>query len=204
MVERYPECWREFLKEELVAPPLCHLYKKLLSIQYYPPRRDIFNVFNMNIEDIKLVVLGQDPYPHNAACGYSFAVAEGVKKPVSLRIMEKELGHELDPSLKDWIAKGVFLLNTALTVESGKPGSHIEYWAIFTRNLIHKISTENPCSWLLMGKYAQKYSAFIQNKDKNHIFEVPHPAAEVYSGGKAGFIGCNVFKQINEVLNLEL
>ena len=122
MVERYSECWKEFLETNLNTPVLISLAKDILpNINYYPQYDNIFNVFNMELNNIKLVIIGQDTYPHNAACGYAFAVSKGTTKPVSLRIIEKELGHEINPSLEDWIEKGVFLLNTALTVEAGKP-----------------------------------------------------------------------------------
>ena len=157
----------------------------------------------MDIKDIKLVILALDPYPHNAACGYAFALSDGVKKPVSFKFIEKELGHELDTNLQSWRDKGVFLINNALTVGE-KPGSHLEYWSEFTKALINKISVEHPCGWLLMGRQAQSFEKYIENKEFNTIFKVPHPASEAYSGGKSGFLGSGIFDQIKQKLNIDL
>ena len=172
----------------------------ILQNKYYPNRDDIFNVFQMPLQDIKVVILGQDPYPKEGqAIGYAFAVNEGVSKPASLRIIEKEVGHEIDRTFESWREQGVFLLNTALTVGANKAGSHIEYWKGFTNFLISYISNNQPCIWLLWGKYAQGFKGAITTNKPNIVLEAPHPASEAYKSG-SGFIGCNHFKQVNEIL----
>lgn len=152
--------------------------------------------------NIRRVKLRSIPKKKNQAIGYSFAVNEDIGKPVSLRIIEKEVGHEINRTLQLWRDQGVFLLNTALTVEEGKAGSHSKYWEDFITNVISYISNKNPCIWLLWGKHAQKYKHLIQgNGEGNAILTAPHPAAEAYSGGTAGFLGCNHFKIVNSILD---
>jgi len=207
----------------------------LPNIISYPKPLDIFRVFSMPLNKINVVILGQDPYHGlNQATGLSFSVNEETTIPPSLRIIKKEV---LDNSsinekwgenvlfmeekewktLNHWETQGVFMLNTTLTVESGKPGSHIKYWESFTTNVIKNLSLKNPCIWLLWGKHAQKYLGCIQNSfiirnydeetidmipeyyDKNYVFLASHPASEAYRQN-AGFLGCNHFKFANKVL----
>jgi len=171
----------------------------LPNIKYYPKGEYIFNVFQMPVEDIKVVILGQDPYPREGqAIGYAFAVSKETSKPASLRIIEREIGHEIDKTLFTWREQGVFLLNTALTVQAGKAGSHLGYWDNFIRHVINYISNVNPCIWLLWGVKAQIYYN-ICNRDGNRVITAPHPAAETYSPG-AGFIGSKCFQKVNQIL----
>jgi uracil-DNA glycosylase len=219
--------WKPVLVE-LYKEPLATLNTQILpTISYQPKPENIFRVLSMPIESIKVVIIGQDPYPTPGdAVGYAFAKPPLVSKPVSLRNIEKEVresgqinkSNEID--LFAWVDQGVFLLNTALTVETGKPGSHLKYWENFTKRLISYISINQPCIWVLWGAKAQKFIPNISNKfvvsdnyDReciksipfnnryNYILTAPHPAAEAYSGGKAGFFGCDHFYKINEILN---
>lgn len=178
------------------------LNKRVLPLsKYYPERDNIFRVFEMPLKDIKVVIIGQDPYPNeHQAIGYAFAVPETVSKPFSLRVIEKEVGHEIDRTLSGWREQGVFLLNTALTVEAKRPGSHAHYWAGFTEEVVRYIARENPCIWLLWGRKALAYSGIIGAYDGNLILPAPHPAAEAYNRGGASFVGCEHFKIVNEVL----
>lgn len=188
----------------------------LPNVRYYPEVQDIFNVFQMPVEDIKVVILGQDPYPNEGqAIGYAFAVSEETTIPASLRIIQREVGHNIDKTLQSWREQGVFLLNTALTVEAKNAGSHLQYWENFTQKVLGFISKTNPCIWLLWGKKAQVYKSFLESPTVqvtsiktvptlgtkiNHILVAAHPAAETYSGGTAGFLGCNHFNIVNEIL----
>lgn len=210
--------WLPFLTDVLEKDELLkELNTKVLpNVVHFPKNEDIFNVFEMPLQNIKVVILGQDPYPTEGnAIGYAFAVNEDINKPASLRIIEKEVGHDIDKTLKTWRDQGVFLLNTALTVQSGKAGSHLNYWKDFTTKVISHISQQNPCIWILWGKKAQEYRAFINKPSVlivngknipvlqpgfNYVLTAPHPAAEAYSGGTAGFLGCNHFNQVNEIL----
>lgn len=162
------------------------------------------------------------PYPTPfEAVGLSFV--NGTKKiPASLRIIYEELNKEgfNKPDIHTWYNQGVLLLNTALTVESGKAGSHISYWKGFTSKFIQQFSKEKPCIWILWGKHAQNYIPYIHNpfiiknysletiKDipvtpyYNYILSSAHPAAETYTGGKAGFYNNNHFIYTNIILEL--
>jgi uracil-DNA glycosylase len=183
-------------------------YEILKLNTYYPNRGDIFRVFTMPLKDIKVVILGQDPYSDGRANGLAFAVNEGTKKPFSLRTIEKEVGHELDRTLQPWFNQGVFLLNTALTVERNKPNSHIKYWEFFTKRIIEIISAEVSPIWMLWGSNAKAYENVIRDAEvflPNLIFKAAHPASEA-PNRKGGFIGCNHFELCNQYLkkfNLE-
>lgn len=225
--------WIPIINAELYKNPLQQLNEDILpNISYQPQKENIFKVFETPLDKIKVVILGHDPYPTPGnAVGRAFAVSEQTRIPASLRIIKKEIEQELDfdipdtlldfhwKTLEHWSEQGVFLLNTALTVETGNAGSHLKYWEEFTKSIIKFISNRQPCIWVLWGVKAQKFIPFISNKfmvrgyDKdtiqeipgdsqlNYILTAPHPAAESYSGGNAGFYGCNHFLFVNEILN---
>lgn len=216
----------------LYSEPLITLSQIILpNISYQPRPENIFRVFSMSVFDIKVVILGQDPYPTPGdAIGYSFATIAERKTPGSLRVIADEIEKEglktgfydSDIShwktLEYWIDQKVFLLNTALTVETGKPGSHLKHWEVFTKSVISYISKSKPCIWLLWGAKAQTFIPYIGNafivkgydrntieeipisEEYNYILNAPHPAAELYSGGNAGFYGCDHFYLANRIL----
>lgn len=214
------ESWKPIIGS-IYQEPLTTLNQKILpEISYQPKAEDIFKVFRMPLKDIKVVILGKDPYPTPGnAVGLSFINGTS-KVPASLRIIYKEIlnstGKEAD--IHTWEKQGVFLLNTALTVETGSPLSHVKYWKDFTNKVIRFISSQNPCLWFLWGKKAQEVEMEIYNPlitslynketienipvtgNYNYIFRAPHPASEVYSGGNSGFYGCNHFINSNIVL----
>lgn len=203
--------------------PLKTLSETILpNISYQPKADNIFKVFEVPINSIKVVILGQDPFPTpNDAIGLSFI--NGINKiPVSLKNIFKEIiDSEASKVINQytWQEQGVFLLNTALTVETGKAGSHLKYWEDFTKRVINHISINQPCIWLLWGKKAEKFMPYIKdtfnasnysketienipvNSDWNYLLIAPHPAAEAYSGGTAGFFGCNHFYYTNKILS---
>lgn len=224
------ESWIPVINAELYKQPLQHLNESILpNISYQPQPHNIFRAFEMPVDKIKVVILGQDPYPTPGdAIGKAFAVSLDTRVPTSLRIISKEiieskstLSLDFDhwKTLQHWSNQGVFLLNTALTVETGKAGSHLKYWEEFTKRIISFISSQQPCIWVLWGAKAQKFKPYISkqfrvqgydldtiklipgDKQLNYILTAPHPAAEAYSGGNAGFYGCNHFLFINEILN---
>lgn len=196
------ESWHLHLSEVFQTEEIKRLnYEVLPSCTFYPEANNIFRVFSMPLEDIKVVILGQDPYPNKGeAIGYAFAVAEGVTKPFSLRAIEKEVGRELDSTLKSWTEQGVFLLNTALTVAHKKPNSHSVLWSKFTKKVIDVIATEVKPVWLLWGLNAIGYQKIILKNRDNLVLTAPHPAAEAYTGGKSGFYGSNHFNKANKFL----
>lgn len=223
--------WFPMMETLLYQEPLKTLKDTILpNTSFQPSPENIFNVFSMSVKDIKVVILGQDPYPTPGdAIGYSFATIEKRKIPKSLQIIKSEIINEgLDSefsnqenwkTLEHWRESGVFLLNTALTVQTGNAGSHLKYWDTFTRQIIQFISKENPCIWILWGKKAQGFAKNIHNPqqlvkgytrqtieqipindDYNYVMTSPHPAAEAYAGGKAGFYGCDHFYFVNKIL----
>lgn len=175
----------------------------LTKCEFCPSSENIFNVFEMPVDQVRVVLIGQDPYPNpDMALGYSFAIPKSAKLTASLRIIFEELGIQsyepLDRDLEYWKQQGVFLLNAALTVEKGKPGSHMKHWEEFTRGLVTSIdSVINPV-WLLLGQKAQAFSSFISHKDR--IVEAGHPASEVYPGVKGRFLTQRPFERVNEKL----
>lgn len=172
----------------------------------YPEQSDIFNAIQLtSFSDLKVVIIGQDPY-HNPkqAHGLSFSVPIGITKPPSLMNIFKELKNDCEmdtPShgcLEKWAQQGVLLLNTVLTVEENKPGSHANIgWQQFTDTVIQKTNEHpEPIVYLLWGAYAQKKQALI-NAEKHLILTAPHPSP---LSAHRGFLGCKHFSKTNEFL----
>ena len=204
------EEWDEILKEEFNSPEYIAL-RNFLKTEYsnhtvYPNMYDIFNSMKHTaFNDIKVVLLGQDPY-HNEgqAMGLSFSVPEGIDKPPSLVNMFKELNAELGitpPSsgnLIGWARQGVLLLNTVLTVRAHQANSHKgKGWEFFTDSIIKKISDKREnVVFLLWGGNARSKKPLIDTK-KHLILECAHPSPlSAYNG----FFGCGHYKKANEYL----
>lgn len=226
------ESWYEYL-QPLFNDNKMKLIKNdiLPKIKYYPTAIDIFRVFEMPIDNINVVLIGQDPYFNGSANGYAFSVNMSVNIPVSLSIIEKEIKNSQAKrdneiglrwkTLEHWRRQGVFLLNTALTVEIGKPNSHAGNWMWFTREVIKIISTvkQQKPIWLLWGGKAKSFRSYIDksvkympdkdglvtdlNDEVNYVLEADHPAAETYPGSKGKFTGCNHFNLVNDILTLQ-
>jgi len=196
------QSWHPHLQEIFQSEEIKRLnYETLPNCRYHPEPNVIFRVFSMPLEEVKVVILGQDPYPdQNQAVGIAFAVHPAMPKPFSLRAIEKEVGHELDSSLESWINQGVFLLNTALTVEHKKPSSHSFLWKNFTKSVVNVIASEVKPVWLLWGLNAIQYEKSIMSIRGNQVLKAPHPASEAYTGGKSGFYGSNHFNKANKIL----
>ncbi|CAL1329449.1 uracil-DNA glycosylase [Candidatus Providencia siddallii] len=173
----------------------------------YPSKNDIFNVFlYTELKDIKIVILGQDPYHgFGQAHGLSFSVKPGIKIPPSLINIYKELKQNISsfqiPNhgyLLKWAYQGVFLLNSILTVEHGIPNSHANIgWDLFTDKIILYISKyTSGVIFLLWGKYAQKKDKII-NTNRHFILKASHPSPfSAYNG----FFGCKHFLKSNDIL----
>lgn len=176
--------------------------------EVYPPKESIFHVFEMDVKDIRILLLGQDPYHGpNQAHGLSFSVPDGERIPPSLKNIFKELTLEFPErnynftsgNLEQWFKReNIFLLNSSLTVQRGKAGSDMSIWEEFTDDVIKFVSTHNNnCVFLLLGNYAKSKHVFIQNKT-NIVTEVhPSPLAK-------GFIGSNAFKRVESVLGFNI
>ena len=172
-----PKTWLNHLKDEFDQDYMVNLKRKLLELKqnkivYYPPGRQIFNAFNLTpLNNVKVVILGQDPYHGpGQAHGLSFSVPDSVKPPPSLINIYKELQDDLkkevnfnNGNLENWAKQGVFLLNTTLTVERSKPLSHQKIgWDIFTNKVISVISNElENIVFILWGSFAQSKKEYI-------------------------------------------
>ncbi len=180
--------------------------KEYVEGTVYPAAAQIFHAFELcPFEDVKVVILGQDPYhgPEQAH-GLSFSVRDGVDKPPSLLNIFKEIHEDLGLPIPDsgnldrWARQGVLLLNATLTVRGGLAGSHQKKgWEEFTDAVIEKLSEEKDhLVFLLWGKYAQEKGAKIDEK-KHLVLRAAHPSPlSAYNG----FFGCKHFSKTNEYL----
>ena len=159
-------------------------------------------------DEVRVVVLGQDPYhgPGQAE-GLAFSVAPGVKPPPSLRNIFQELQRDVglpapaDGSLVRWAEQGVLLLNTCLTVEDGQPASHAKRgWEVLTDRLIRRCSESGPPKvFLLWGAHAQKKAALV-DAERHLLLFANHPSPLAARRGPLPFIGCGHFSQANDWL----
>lgn len=201
--------WDDILKEEMQKSNFKHIKEFIkeerLSKTVYPPATDLFNAFKLtDFKDIKVVILGQDPYHgEKEAMGLSFSVRRGVRTPPSLRNIFKELYDDLginrtDTDLSDWAKQGVFLLNTVLTVEKDKANSHKDIgWEIFTDYVIGQINDKlKNVVFILWGRQAREKKRIITNPS-HYIIESAHPSPlSAYNG----FFGSAPFSKTNKYL----
>lgn len=173
--------------------------------EVYPPRDDIYRAFTLvPFEEVKVVIIGQDPYHGpNQAHGLAFSVNHGVKIPPSLVNIYKELNSDLNitrgsGNLEDWAREGVLLLNTTLTVDKGQAGSHRNIgWIPFTDAIIEYISAHREhVVFILWGKPAQSKARLIDTT-KHLIIENVHPSP---LSAYRGFFGSQPFSQVNDYL----
>lgn len=205
------ESWKNRLQDEFHAPYFTELKSFLVNEKQhgktiFPQGSEIFSSFYFTpFEDLKVVILGQDPYHGTGqAHGLSFSVPDGVKPPPSLVNMFKELNADLGipvpqkGNLEKWARQGVLLLNATLTVQANNAGSHQgKGWEKFTDAVIKKISEEKTgVVFLLWGKYAQAKESLI-DKEKHFVLKAPHPSP---FSAHSGFFGCKHFSATNEIL----
>lgn len=173
--------------------------------EIYPPEKDIFRCFSyFDVKDTRVVIIGQDPYHgQNQACGLAFAVNEGVKKPPSLKNIEKELCKEVN--IESWAVQGVLMLNTSLTVRQSTPGDkvHVNIWKEFTKSIIKHINSM--CEGVVFVAWGAFALDFLKDvdKEKHYMCITSHPSPlSAYKQLKEHppFIGSKVFEQINEKL----
>ena len=178
--------------------PVFENFDILIEDSFLP--QDVFKVFTIDLKDIKIVLLGQDPYyKEGQADGLSFSVKKNIKIPPSLKNIYKELNRTFPErnynfehgNLENWFNKGILLLNSSLTVLPGKPGSHIKKWEKFTNKVIKFISENTNAVFLLLGLFAKSKSKFI----KNNIVSEVHPSPSTH-----GFVGSDVFKKLEIAL----
>lgn len=204
--------WKAVLIEEFSKPYFANIKEALVAqkkqgIQIYPPGPLIFNAFDLTpFQQVKVVILGQDPYHgRGQAHGLCFSVPDGITPPPSLKNIYKEIKDNypnytlpIGGNLTHWAQQGVFLLNAMLTVQASKPASHQKLgWQNFTDAVIQKLSQQRQgLIFLLWGKFAQNKANLI-NKEKHHILTSPHPSP---FSAHSGFFGNRHFIQTNELL----
>lgn len=204
------ESWKEQLETEFSSPYFIKLKNFLVeekkNYKIYPPGSEIFNAFNLTpFNDVKVVIIGQDPYHGSGqAHGLCFSVQSGIKPPPSLVNIFKELHDDVGitipnhGNLEKWAKQGVLLLNATLTVRDSQAGSHQKQgWETFTDSVIKKISeNKNGVVFILWGKFAQDKANLI-DKNKHHILTAAHPSPfSAYNG----FFGCKHFSKTNDIL----
>lgn len=208
--------WQAVLEEELIQPYMTQLaafVEREYALQpgaIYPPKDLIFNAFLQTpFDQIKIVIVGQDPYHGpGQAHGLSFSVPKGIKPPPSLVNIFKELNADIQlptPShgcLLPWARQGILLLNATLTVKQSEPLSHHgRGWENFTDAVIHALQKrDDPVIFVLWGKSAQDKCRFLREtgSNKGHsILTAAHPSP--FSAAN-GFFGCRHFSKINEIL----
>ncbi len=207
---RLEPSWKEQLKEEFEKP----YFKRLADFVrgeyatqtvYPPPKRIFASLESVPFENVRVVMLGQDPYHGpGQAHGLCFSVPDGVPKPPSLQNIFKEIQSDLglpiptNGNLQHWADQGVLLLNATLTVVGGLAGSHQgKGWEEFTDAIVKKLNEHRQgLVFLLWGAYAQKKGAHI-DRTKHFVLEAPHPSPlSAYNG----FFGCKHFSRTNTQL----
>ena len=228
MEEALNESWRTWLGDELKQPyfrELAHFVAHAYRTEcVYPPAECLFAAFNRTPPDhVKVVILGQDPYPGpGQAHGLSFSVPRGVKIPPSLANIFKEIdaeyaapagdlsGHRKREDalagaapartgdLSSWADQGVLLLNATLTVRAGCPGSHQGHgWETFTRAVVARLAAAHEhLVFMLCGASAQAQSAHI-DPARHLVLTAPHPSP---LAAWRGFFGCGHFRAANTYL----
>ena len=212
MMEQLTNSWKDLLAGEAEQSYYRSL-KKFLLEQYmegtvYPKKENIFNALQLtDYEDVKVVILGQDPYHGpNQAHGLSFSVEKGQKLPPSLKNMMKELQQDIGceipehGDLTSWAKQGVLMLNTVLTVQAGKANSHKgQGWEQFTDAVILNLAKrDQPIVFLLWGKPAQSKRILIERISRKHIIlQSPHPSP---LSAHRGFFGSKPYSKTNEAL----
>ena len=204
--------WQSILSDEITKPYFNNLMDEVAQ-EYkngicYPPKEFIFSAFDhCKFEDIKVVIIGQDPYHgEGEANGLCFSANDGVKIPPSLRNIFRELNEDFDNifmptsgNLERWAKQGVLLLNASLTVQKDKPNSHKHLnWKLFTDAVIEKISTQTEnIVFMLWGNFAQKKGSKIDTK-KHWGLRAGGPSPLSATQGK--WFGNKHFSQANAYL----
>ncbi|MBQ5749424.1 MAG: uracil-DNA glycosylase [Oscillospiraceae bacterium] len=211
-MQRLPHGWDALLGAEWDRP-----YFEALSANVagayaeqtvFPPAEDLFSAFSLTPpEQVRVVIFGQDPYHEpNQAHGLAFSVQKGIKMPPSLRNIEKELMEDvgIEPfscgCLTSWAQQGVFLLNTVLTVESGKANSHKKFgWQTFTDAVVQTLADlPQPIAFVLWGAQAQAKAAVCEKSQYPRlVLQSAHPSP---LSSYRGFFGSKPFSKINEFL----
>ena len=179
--------------------------------EIYPPPKEIFSAFSkFDFEDLKVVIIGQDPYHGpNQANGLCFSVRENIKIPPSLRNIFSEIKDDMGlgdinfphGNLEHWANQGVLLLNTSLSVRQAKPNSHSLMWKYFTNEIINHIAENSEkIIFLLWGNHAKMCKKLIKTNEleKHYFLEAHHPSP--LSANRGGWFGNKHFSKTNQIL----
>lgn len=212
MLEQYiPETWKSYLKDELNKNYFKEL-DKFIQSEYnskviYPKKENIFNALSFVApEDVKVVILGQDPYHEpNQAHGLSFSVQDGVDIPKSLVNIYKELEEDLgiipakSGNLESWAKQGILLLNSVLTVEAHKANSHKDKgWETFTGKILEIVMQQpQPKVFVLWGRQAENTFKSVYKDEYGDTVVVVRSAHPSPLSAYRGFFGSRPFSKIN-------
>ncbi|AJG42970.1 uracil DNA glycosylase [Harp seal herpesvirus] len=201
-----------FLKKKLLCLLQTVERMRLTTIVYPPKERIMYWSEICKPEDIKVVILGQDPYHGGQATGLAFSVFKGITVPPSLKNIYLEISKSDSTfqvpnhgCLDNWAKQGVLLLNTVLTVEKGKAASHTDLgWLWFTNYVISKLSENlSNCVFMLWGSKAIEKASLI-NCQQHLVLKAQHPSPLAANSNRPSrwpkFIGCNHFVQANNYL----
>jgi uracil-DNA glycosylase len=202
--------WMELFEEKMELLNNNINYINGINMCIYPSKENIFKVFEMDVNEIKVVFLGQDPYHGlNQAHGLSFSVNKDIKIPPSLQNIFKEIKNEYPErnykfehgNLERWFyEEKIFLLNSSLTVLEGTPGSFMKIWQKFTDDVIKYIDEKNKnCVFLLLGNFSKEKNKYIENKDRIVYGIHPSPLS-----AHKGFFGSNIFRELDKKLGYEI
>ena len=210
MEVRIEKSWKNALAGEFDKPYFASLvrflhHEKAAGKRIYPPGNQIFNAFELTpVENLKVVILGQDPYHGpGQAHGLSFSVPEGIPAPPSLKNIFKEIETDLGirmsgrTNLEKWAQQGVLLLNAVLTVQAGAAASHSRIgWQEFTDAVIRHISDNcDGVVFMLWGNFARGKKELIDDS-RHYVLEAAHPSPLA----RGAFFGCRHFSKTNEIL----
>ena len=203
------ESWKPFLKSEFDKPYFKELAVFLKDAYankiIYPKKAQVFRAFSTDLDEVKVVILGQDPYhTPGAAEGLAFSMPSSQPVPPSLINIYKEIDNDIgfhenaSGNLGAWQKQGVMLLNTVLTVEAHKAGSHRgKGWETFTTEVIKYLNETRPhLVFILWGRDARNKKSLI-NSEKHLVLESPHPSP---LSAHSGFFGNHHFSRANEFL----
>ena len=204
-----PGDWQQLLESAMQQDSFVHLQEFIKQErqehEVFPPEKEVYTAFHLtSLQDLKVVILGQDPYHDNGqAHGLSFSVKPDIKVPPSLRNIYKELKSDLDIEpvkhgyLEAWAQQGVLMLNTVLTVQAHKANSHRKKgWEKFTDEVIKHISSHKEhVVFILWGKPAQSKKKLIDDRHSCIMSAHPSPLAARY-----GFFGSKPFSHCNQAL----
>ena len=207
-----PNGWGKVFKSFIFSSEFEKILNKLWELsnensRFTPTLKQVFRAFEeCPYDKLKVVIIGQDPYPQlGVADGISFSCSNTNKLQPSLKFILQEVdktvynNHVISEylDLKRWSNQGILMLNTALTVEIGKIGSHYDIWKPFTAYLFDYLNSNNSgLIYVYMGKKAEEWSEVID--DNNYKFNVKHPASAAYNGSK--WDSNDIFNKISKLV----